>query len=207
MFNLEPASLVTVIFSVIFLKYAVKIIGKPLIQEKAWQLYTIAAPGIGHTKFTTLGEKKRELAEIDRQRKAISAQDEYAKWTKLNRQFDKLSNEVTELAKETSSERALIIRVLDMVLMFSTTVPIWFSRAWYRKSVLYYFPPGAFPPFLEKILSLSFVVSGGVGLTVWMYALDTVFSSIEFLISFYSQKPVAKPKDPLAKVEEVTTQQ
>lgn len=206
MFNLQPASIVVFIFTVLLLKYVVKFIGKTSIQERAWHLYTVGASGVGHSTFATLAEKRRELVEINRQRKAISAQDEYAKWTKLNRQFDKLNADVTALAESTSSERALVNKAVSVALILSTTAPVWFARAWYRKSVLFYLPPGAFPYYVEWIVALPFIVTGGVGLTVWMYALNSVFSSIEFLVTFYSEKSVPKPEEPATKVEEVTTE-
>lgn len=206
MFNLQPASIVVVIFVVLLLKYTVKMLGKDSIQNKAWHLYTIGASGIGHSKFTALAEKRSQLVEINRQRKAISAQDEYAKWTKLNRQFDKLNAEVASLAEQTSSEKALVGKAVNLALMLSTTAPIWFARFWYRKTVLFYFPPGAFPHYVEWGLALPFIATGGVGLTVWMYALNSILGSIEFLVNFYLEKPVAKPKEPATKVEEVHTE-
>lgn len=206
MFNLQPASIVAFIFAVLVLKYSVQIVGKSSIQEKVWKLYTIGASGVGHSKFTTLAEKRNELVEINRKRKAISAQDEYAKWTKLNRQFDKLNAEVTALAEETSSEKALVVKAVNIALMMLTTAPIWFARFWYRKAVLFYLPPGAFPYYVEWGLALPFIVTGGVGLTVWMYAINSVLGSLEFLVSFYSENPVAKPEKPATKVEEVKTE-
>ncbi|KAF5212878.1 GET complex subunit get1 [Clavispora lusitaniae] len=198
MFELQPSSIVVLVFCVLAIKVCISLIGKTTIQDRIWYLYTIGASKTGHSKFVALAQKREELVRVNKERRAISAQDEYAKWTKLNRQFDKLNSEVNDLAEATSSEKAQISKLVNLAIAATTTAPIWFSRIWYRKVVLFYLPPKVFPYYIEWVLALPFIVTGGVGLTVWMFALNSVLSSLEFLIKFYLEEPVKKPEAPAA---------
>lgn len=192
-FDLHPFTLLISIFLVLVLKQAVNSIGKKNIETFAWRTYCQLAPKFGHSTLSKIAEKSREAADVNKQRKAISAQDQYAKWTKLNRQFDKLNAEVDSLNNELSQERATVVKVISQAITIATAVPIWFSRVWFRKSVLFYLPPGVFPYPLERLFGFPFVVLGGVGLTVWMFSVNSVISNIVFMVKFPFEKPVAKP--------------
>lgn len=202
-FDLHPFTLLISIFIVLVLKQAINAIGKKNIENFVWKTYCQVAPKFGHTKLATIAEKSNESAGVNRQRKAISAQDQYAKWTKLNRQFDKLNAEIETLNKELGQERATVVKVIGQVITIATAVPIWFSRVWFRKSILFHLPPGVFPYPLERVFGLPFVVLGGVGLTVWMFSVNSVISNVLFLVKFPFEKPVAKPVKQ-EKVTEVT---
>lgn len=208
MFELQPSTLLVGIFLVLFIKHAVGFVGKANIQNRAWTLYTIVAAKAGHPKIANLQAKRLELVKINKERRAISAQDQYAKWTKLNRQFDSLSAEVESLGNEMSAEKAQFTKLVNFALLALTSGPIWFSRYWYRKNALFYLRPGAVPAQLEWFLAFPFMPSGAVGLTVWMFAVNSVLSSAGFLVEFLSlervEKPIAAPKvSEVPKVEEV----
>lgn len=194
MFDLLPSVLLVGIFIVLTTKHVVHFIGKTNVQNAAWAVYTNVASRAGHAKFANLAAKRAELVEINRQRRAISAQDQYAKWTKLNRQFDAVSAEVQTLADDMSGEKARFTKLVSLAVAATTTAPIWFSRFMYRKNVLFYLAPGVLPPKVEWVLALPFMSTGAVGLTVWMFAVNSVLASVEFLISFYCTAAVEKPQ-------------
>lgn len=192
--DLLPATILAFIFTVLLAKHAVAAVGKSSLVDSVWGFYTWLASRMGHPKFRELALKRQELVKVNRERKAISAQDQYAKWTKLNRAFDKLSGEVNALAEDVSSEKASISKLVNLTLTIFTTAPIWFSRYWYRKVVLLYFPAGVFPYPVEWVLALPFMATGGLGLTVWMFAVNSVLSSLTSLIKYALEPVVEKPE-------------
>lgn len=193
-FDILPATILAFIFTVLLTKHIVAAIGKTTIVDYAWNVYTWLASKAGHAKFKKLGEKRRELVQINRERKAISAQDQYAKWTKLNRAFDKVSGEINALVEEVSSEKTRVSKLVGLAITVFTTAPIWFSRFWYRKVVLLYFPAGVLPYTVEWFLALPFTVTGGLGLTVWMFAVNNVLTSATFLAKYLVEPAVEKPE-------------
>ncbi|SGZ48402.1 CIC11C00000003693 [Sungouiella intermedia] len=203
MFDLQSSTILIAIFLVLVTKHIVNLIGKSNIQNQAWNVYTQVASKAGHPKFAELSAKRKQLLEINKERKSISAQDQYAKWTKLNRQFDTVSAEVKALGDQMSVEKALFSKYVGYAITAVTTAPIWFSRYKYRKNVLFYFPPGVLPSKVEWFLALPFMKSGAVGLTIWMFAVNSVLSSVESLVRFILMPRVEKPVRPPPKVSEV----
>lgn len=196
MLDFHPYTLVVVVAAVVIFKNLLGVVGKTTVQDYGWKLYLKLAPILGHSKLGELAQKQHELATIHRERKSISAQDEYAKWTKLNRQHDKLAAEILQLTEDISGDKASITRLVGIVLTVTTTLPIWFFRLFFRKSVLFYLPTGVLPYYLEWFLAVPFFPVGSVGLTIWMMAINNVFSSLAFLVSFPFETVVSKPEKP-----------
>lgn len=189
-----PTTILVFITLVLVLKQTVNALGKSKIEDHAWKTYCSVAAKMGNSEFSTIANKRAELVEINQKRKLISAQDEYAKWTKLNRQYDKLSAEVDKLADELAAGKTKVTGIVRTLITVFTVAPVWFARVWYRKTTFFYFPVGALPPYLEWILALPFGVTGGIGLTVWMFALNSVIGNIVQTIKFFSEKPAEKPQ-------------
>lgn len=202
--ELHPYTLLVVVVGVLLLKQLVDFVGKPKIQELGWNLYLKLGSRFGLNKsFEEWSKKKDELRETNRQKKLISAQDQYAKWTKLNRQSDKLVAEIKTIEELINTDKAKVNWVISKFTLVLITLPLWFMRVWYRKNILFYLPTGVLPYTVEWFLALPFVPLGGIGLTIWMFSVNSVISSILFLISFvFSAKP-EKPTKPKSKIEEV----
>lgn len=204
MFDLAPTSVLFLLLVVLILQNVISAIGKSTLSNHCWNLYSTVASRAGKAKFVELSKKRSELVQINKDRKSISAQDQYAKWTKLNRNFDRVSADIKTLVEEVSSEKATVNKAVNMALSILTVAPVWFCRVWYRKTVLFYFPKGYFPHAMEWVLALPFTVTGGVGLTVWMYALNSFLSSIIFLIGYLIEPAVKKPVKPVELSEQAT---
>ncbi|ODV79665.1 coiled-coil membrane protein [Suhomyces tanzawaensis NRRL Y-17324] len=193
MLDLHPYTILLLVFIVLLFKHAINEVGKNNIQDWAWGYYIKFGSRIGLSQFAEYNQKKTELNKVNREKRSISAQDQYAKWTKLNRQADKLTAEIKSLDEHISQNKAGINRVVGLVTMVLTTLPIWGFRVLFRKSVLFYFPTGVLPYYLEWFLALPFIKTGGVGLTIWMFTVNSVLSSLALLVSFPFEKPVSKP--------------
>jgi uncharacterized protein Usg len=207
MLDLEPYRLLWVLVAILTLKQVVDHIGKLKLQEYIWNTYILLGKKFGLNKnFEKWSQTKLELRLVNQQKRLISAQDQYAKWTKLNRQSDKLVIEIKAIEDQIDNDKAKVNWVFNKVILLLITLPLWFMRLWYRKSILLYLPKGVFPYPIEWILSLPFIPLGGIGLTIWMFSLNSVISSILFLISFsWSSKPIkpTKLEPKKSKIEEI----
>lgn len=200
--DLDPYTLVIGLVIVLGLKNGINAVSKKTLETWLWLVYLKAAGKLGNAKLHALDDKTVQAININKERKSISAQDQYAKWTKLNRQYEKLTTEINVLNEELLTDKAVVVKYLSWVISLLTVVPIWFCRVWFRKKVLFYLPIGVFPYALERLLAFPFVVLGGVGLTVWMFSLNQVISSVIFLLTFPFEPPVEKPvKTP--KIQEI----
>ncbi|ABN64763.2 coiled-coil membrane protein [Scheffersomyces stipitis CBS 6054] len=201
--DLHPYTLVVSSFTVLLIQQLVGFIGKSTIQEFAWLFYLRVGGKLGlSNSFVAHTKKQEELHKLNREKRSISAQDEYAKWTKLNRQAEKLTAEVKSLSDDIAKDKSKINSLVGVVLLFLTTLPLWVFRLWFRKSVLFYLPTGVFPYYVERVLAIPFFASGSVGLTVWMFAVNNVISSVLFLLTFPFKPSVPIPIRQ-TKVEEV----
>lgn len=204
--DFDPYTVLLSIFIILTTQQIIKSIGKPTIQEFIWLTYIRLATKFNLTPtFTQLHLKKQELHEVNKQKRSISAQDEYAKWTKLNRKCDCITKEIQQLNESVSSNKATIDRMTNVGIKVLTMVPLWFFRVFARKTHLFYFSPGVFPWYVERVLAFPFFPTGAVGLTVWMFAVNNFISSVMFLITFPMMKKPELPntKEKSEKIVEV----
>lgn len=195
MLDWNAYTILIVVLIVITLKRVVSAVGKSTIQDHVWTLYSREAHRLGLGQgFRQYAATRAELALVNSQKRSISAQDQYAKWTKLQRKVDALQARLKEDEQAIAGSKETVSKAVSVALICATTVPIWIFRLWFRKLVLMYLPVGVFPRPLEWILALPFMKTGAVGLTVWMFSVGSVLAAIFDLGSFvlYTKTP-AKP--------------
>ncbi|CAH2354566.1 golgi to ER traffic protein 1 [[Candida] railenensis] len=202
MLDLQPFTILFTILLVILSKQIVGAIGKKNIEKLVWNKYcswktsgTTKNPASSDdSPIIKLAKLKSDLTSIKAERSKVSAQDQYAKWTKLNRQHDKLEAEIKVMNEAIVQDEQRISKYVGYIITIATTIPIWVSRVWFRKTILFYVPPGALPYPVEWVLALPFVPTGGIGLTIWMFSLNSVISSLISTIQFiFFDKKVSKP--------------
>lgn len=181
MLDLHPYTLLICVVALVVAQQAVAAAGKPAIQRAAWRVYCRWGSA---ALLRQLHARQTELRDTVKQRNLISAQDQYARWTKLNRQADRLEAEVKALQEALGAQELLINRYVGYAITAATSLPLWFCRAWFRKTILFYLPPGVLPHPVEWALALPFVPTGGVGLTVWLFALNSVVGLVVELVKF-----------------------
>ncbi|ODQ77700.1 hypothetical protein BABINDRAFT_163409 [Babjeviella inositovora NRRL Y-12698] len=192
----------TLVITVLFLllaQLAVKLVTKDTIQKKLWAQYVRFSPS---SQLKTYQAKAAEIAHVVKEKNAISPQDHYARWTKLNRQFDKLTKEKAELESELATRQAQFAKYVSYAITASITAPLWFFRYQYRKQVFFYIERGVFPAWIDWCLALPFMATGCVGLTIWSAVVKAVLGQIEVMVRFMLSEEVQKPVK-VAKVEEV----
>ncbi|KAK6197101.1 coiled-coil membrane protein [Scheffersomyces amazonensis] len=198
--DLHPYTLLIITFIILVSQEIIGFIGKNQLQEFVWLVYVKVGTQLSLSdSFKLYSTKVSEIQRLNKEKRLISAQDEYAKWTKLNRQVDKLTGEIAQLKDELSKNKSSINSLVNLFITLLTTVPLWFFRVWFRKSALFYLPPHYLPHTLEWILAIPFFPVGTIGLTVWIFAVKQVISSLVFLLTFPFEQPTSKP----VKVEKV----
>ncbi len=171
----------------------IKSIGKDKIKNKIYLIYT-RSPFAGKD-LDKLSQLRKERIQVNRQRNTISAQDNYAKWTKLNRKFDKLTEELKKEEVALAKKKARFDLNVDRVITFITVVPNNLVNLWYSRVPLLYLPYGLLPAFLEIfVLNFPFLPRGSIGVIIWSFCLNKTLNFFIVLFKYLLfTKPVQKP--------------
>lgn len=176
--------------------------------------------------FPPLSAKLKEQTSLIETNNSISAQDNYAQWTKNNRKLDKLKQEISELKENLLQFNRNKISQWNKLTKIGITLPFILFKLWKGKQIVYVLPSNKiFPSMINGILNNGFlflvlgplnwlrhghvhhnvlssdkmveenVLSFGVSLGIWCWALNTVISTVEFIINqlFLKQKEVVPP--------------
>ncbi|SCU92746.1 LAME_0F01310g1_1 [Lachancea meyersii CBS 8951] len=148
-----------------------------------------------------LRELSRKLHGLKTEQRSISAQDEYARWTKLNRQILQLETQVKDAQQQLKQMRQTGEKSLSRLRLVMLTAPLLLLRFWKGKTVVFSVPQGMFPRFVETVLSqgwaamalapVRYVWAPGafkplqietpVCLGIWIWALTRVLDTVEFV--------------------------
>lgn len=152
------------------------------------------------TKLQTLTVKRKEL---HREQQSVSAQDQYARWTKLNRQISQLDTEITNVTSQLVKQRQSGIQVLSRLRLLLFTIPLTVLKFWKGKLPVFSLPSDLFPHMLKGIMSqgwaaaalgpIRYVLKGPVQVTemhiettvclaIWLGALTRVIDTTEFVV-------------------------
>jgi len=101
---------------------------------------------------------------------ATSAQDEFARWAKLQRQHDKLKDQLEKKKKALSDSRAKFDTSLTAIRLLLTRGLQYFLPFWYSREALFWLPHGWFPYYAEWLLSFPRAPLGSVSITSWQVA-------------------------------------
>ncbi|AMD21861.1 HFR006Cp [Eremothecium sinecaudum] len=174
-----------------------------LIVDKTWHLTgTLAAKLNSSDKLQQLLNEKKQL---QHQQQQISAQDQYALWTKNNRKLDKLDKNIEEAKKSYVSGLEATNARLAKLKILLVTVPFTALKFYKGKLHVYSVPKGMFPSVIEGILEHGWIymalapmkfrqVSEGAVVTVtlgiWLFALLKVISACEFIVEVLREPTV-----------------
>ncbi|QLQ79811.1 hypothetical protein HG537_0C04600 [Torulaspora globosa] len=166
--------------------------------------------GVGRKYRTTLLEYQK-LSSVNR---SISAQDDYARWTKNNRKLNQLEKELQGLKEELSKQSARNRKLLGKLRLVSLTLPFLGLKLWKGKHVVYFLPRAElFPKFVSGVWSQGWfyvallplrllkrqsvgtasTTEVGVSLGIWLWALQRVIDTVELLIKQLVLTPVVAP--------------
>ncbi|SMN22545.1 similar to Saccharomyces cerevisiae YGL020C GET1 Subunit of the GET complex [Maudiozyma saulgeensis] len=133
--------------------------------------------------------KLHEQKILQEENHSISAQDNYAKWTKNNRKLDKLAIELKTLKTQIHEQASNSQKFLKTCKLIGLTLPFFALKMWKGKEIVYYLPSNKmFPHLFNGTWHQGW-------LFVAMYPLDFVLSKINnvYDVTFIASKvPVYK---------------
>lgn len=161
----------------------------------------IASISLGDKQLIkNLAELSKERRHIELERNKLSAQDHYAKWTRLNRKLTKLDDEITELSQSISSHQSIHINTISKVLTIIQKAPMYIIRFWYARTPVIIFlqntPHSVNVPFpLSYILRMPIGQKNTVSVFFWCMAIESILSMMHVFVAdcykyMFMQTPV-----------------
>ncbi|KAG2113357.1 WRB/Get1 family [Suillus cothurnatus] len=182
-------SLIFTIFALVFLTELISWIGKTVLLEFAWDLYSRLFMNASYARQRQL---QAELLTTKKELLQTSAQDQFAKWAKLRRSVDKGIAELEKLNGELTSNKAAFSLKFNTLVWVLTTGLSFFVGWWYRKAAVFYLPPGWLGP-LGWWMAFPFAPKGSVSVGVWQMACRRVIKVGERTV-----KSILAPSEPVA---------
>lgn len=161
-------------------------------------------------------ETLQQRVRLQEENHSISAQDNYARWTKNNRKLSQLDKQLAGLREQLQATNASSKKFLSNVRLIGLTIPFWIVKIWQRSHIVYRLPRAdMFPRLVTGVWArgwlfialapLNFVRKGsfqsldfadtGVSLGIWIWALQKTVNTVEFLVKqLILQEKVAPPK-------------
>jgi len=132
--------------------------------------------------------QKRELA-------ATSPQDQFAKWAKLQRQYEKTLAEHDKKSQSLQSFKSSFDKTVTVLRWLSTNGLRYFVQYWYAKQPMFWLHRGWVPAYVEWLLAFPRAPMGSISIYIWGIACATVVQiATEVFVAAWvlvTQKPVA----------------
>ncbi|KAL5507222.1 GET1 [Sanghuangporus vaninii] len=154
------------IFLLVLFAELIQWIGQSVLFELA---YSIHLRIFYASKVAQQRALKNEILTAKAELLQTSSQDQFAKWAKLRRRVDKGLAELEQLNGELGSARNAYKLKFNTFIWLLTTGVQFVIGWWYRKSAVFYLPPGWLGP-ATWFLSLPFAPSGSVSCGAWQMA-------------------------------------
>lgn len=187
--------ILTVVFVILFSK-AISYIGKDAICDFLWaNLYLRLSPD---ANIRRLQQTQARAAQVNTERSNTSAQNEFARWAKLDREHGKLRQEIDAIQSALATKKTSFKSVAKVALFGVTTGAKIVLRLRYRKTAMFWLPPGVLPYYAYWFLSFSSAPMGSVSVSSWLFIADWSISLVEYFFSGVYQEFVvaASPAPP-----------
>ncbi|KAI6121551.1 CHD5-like protein-domain-containing protein [Pisolithus sp. B1] len=178
-------SLIFTIFALVLFAELVSWIGHSVLLDLAWG---VCCRILYSALITRQRELKTELLTTKKELLQTSAQDQFAKWAKLRRSVDKRLAELEKLNGELASQKTAFSVKFNSLVWILTTGLQFVIGWWYRRSAVFYLPPGWFGP-LTWWLALPFAPKGSVSVGVWQLACRRVIKVGERTVKAFMMDP------------------
>jgi len=159
-------SLLITIFLLVFVTQLITWIGKSVLLDIIYGMYLRITLSPTAMRQRSL---KSEILSTKSELLKTSAQDQFAKWTKLRRSVDKGLADLEKLNAEAASSKSAFAMKFNTLLWLLTTGLQFAVGWWYRKQPVFFLPQGWLGP-LGWWLALPFAPAGSVSVGVWQIA-------------------------------------
>ncbi|KAL8808081.1 MAG: hypothetical protein Q9182_000359 [Xanthomendoza sp. 2 TL-2023] len=166
-------SLLLIVFILQLAIHLVNTIGANAINELLWTLYN----KLPTQTSIAVQESKTLRADIVRLRTEMnttSSQDEFAKWAKLRRNYDKVVAKHNENATSLKSSHTTFTRTVSTLRWLGTNGLRLLLQFWFAKRPMFWIPQGWVPNYVAWLLAFPRAPRGSVSVQVWGIACATV---------------------------------
>ncbi|PHZ12060.1 uncharacterized protein RHIMIDRAFT_283832 [Rhizopus microsporus ATCC 52813] len=178
------------IFLLVLLTESILFLGFSYITELAYDTFTKITKDAQVTKQKKL---KTDILKLKTELSQTSSQDEFAKWAKLRRKLDKGMADLEKLNSDIAYSKAAFELKSKSVLWFLVHGTQFIMIFWFRKSAVFYLPPGWFGP-AQRFLSWPFAPAGSVSVAVWFAACRRMIKAVALTMNDFVFVRAAKEK-------------
>nr|XP_058967083.1 guided entry of tail-anchored proteins factor 1-like isoform X2 [Pocillopora verrucosa] len=122
---------------------------------------------------------KDTIIQLKNEQMKISAQDEFARYMRLERKIKKLNEELSQIVKQRSEKITVRSKILTAIFMGLLGVCHMAFVFVYRKEPVVLLPVQWFYP-LNRILAFPTGIPGAVGLPCWIVTSNKIISTVLF---------------------------
>ncbi|ODQ52857.1 putative retrograde vesicle-mediated transport protein Get1 [Saitoella complicata NRRL Y-17804] len=171
-------SVLLLAFIIVLINSLITLIGTDTIASYAWSAYSRFIPGPHSGKVAQYKKLQIQALKTKTEMQGTSSQDEFAKWAKLRRRFDKEVAEMEKITQDLSVFKAGFQAKFKTGIWAGTKGVRYFSSWWYGKQAVFYLPKGWFPYWVEYVLSFPKAPMGAVSSTIWFIAAERVIGEV-----------------------------
>ncbi|CEP19493.1 hypothetical protein [Parasitella parasitica] len=136
---------------------------------------------------------KRDAFKLKTELSKTSSQDEFAKWAKLRRKLDKSVADLEKLNSDIAYSKTAFELKVKSALWFLVHGSQLVMVLWFRKSAVFYLPPGWFGP-AQRFLSWPFAPAGSVSVAIWFAACRRMIKALVLIVNDFVFTPATEKK-------------
>lgn len=159
-----------------------------LCSKQAWYLFTLLPTPQSRSAQENL-KLRADVVRLEREMRAVSAQDEFAKWAKIRRQHDKAKEKYEKEASSLQSFHQTFNSIISKLRWIGTQGVNFLLNTYYSKTAMFWLPSGWVPYYAEWVLSFPRAPLGGVSVNVWGIACGSVIAmAMELAVAAWALK-------------------
>lgn len=164
------------------------------VTEQLWQVRAKVFPS---KKVRELQETRDELLRLRQERSNTSSQDNFAKWARLDREFQRVKKVYDLKTGDVSASRqtlSMTVRITKWLLSTGLTSAVVLYAG---RSPVVWLPYGLLPSIAERVVALPSAPRGSVSAGFWVFAVNSSLNSCVGIYSFMTtrdEKHKGKPQ-------------
>ena len=177
--------LIAVLVLLVLLSRYVKSFSNGVLTERVWQIKTKLFPSQEYREFQ---ETRDELMRLRKERANTSSQDNFAKWARLDREYQRVKKIYDAKNNEVGSSRQKLSTIVRVVKWLLSTGLRTGTMIYFRKEPVVWLPHGMLPSIGERIVAMPSRTRGSVSASFWVFAVDSTFSTCYGIVKFLKTK-------------------
>ncbi|KAK0865284.1 GET complex subunit get1 [Friedmanniomyces endolithicus] len=172
--------MVSVLLIVFVLQLAIHLVNKygaQRVNELLWTIYT-KLPTPQSKDAGESSKLRQDVVRLNREMKAVSAQDDFAKWARIRREHDKAKDKYDKQSADLTSFRTTFDRLVTAARWLGTQGANFLCNTYLSKDAMFWLPQGWVPYHVEWVLSFPRAPMGAVSINIWSMACACVIAMV-----------------------------